>query len=137
MVAVEPLALFRVMKLILDASEIQILARPQDVSRLLRQARRLQPDLLITNARLLGEQACEVLASLKRSSPRSKIILTDFDARLASIATRCGADVYLEEDLLVGRLLATVRRLTTARRSRSGVKASLRAARVPRRRRAG
>ena len=142
LVAVEPFSLYRAMELILGAgSEIQVLTRPGDAASLQRHAKRLQPDLLITNARLLGGQACDVLLSLKRICPNSKIILTDFDARLASLARQCGADVYLEEDLLVRRLLATVRQLAAQRRTVGGVrsqsvrraKRTLRARRLSRR----
>jgi DNA-binding NarL/FixJ family response regulator len=138
LIAVEPLSLRRVMELILGAgSEIQVLARPDDVSTLQRQARRLQPDLLITNARLLGDEARTVLGDIKRVSPHTKIILTDFDARLAGIAGQCGVDLYLEEDLLVRRLLEAVRRLTAKRRSPVKLRGTVRRARWPRKQDAG
>src|ERR1043165_2894628 len=116
LIAVEPHSLLRIMELILsEASEIQILARPGDAAALQRHAKRLQPDLLITNARLLGDDARAVLSHIKRLSPQSKIILTYFDANIADLATQGGVDFYLKEEFLVRKLLKDVRRLTLER----------------------
>ena len=118
LVAVEPLPLLRVIEhLLAGAPEIQIISSPHGVPTLVLQTKRLQPDLIIANARLLGEGACEVLINIKRSSPRSKLILTDFDSGLAGLADDCGVDVYLDEEALVRRLVLAARKLAAPRRS--------------------
>jgi DNA-binding NarL/FixJ family response regulator len=121
MIAVEPLALSRAVELLLDAGpEMQILPHP-DAANMSRHAKRLQPDLLITNAQLLGAEARTLLKNFKRVSPHSKIIVTDFDARLDGIEGHREVDAYLEEETLVRGLLATVRRLMTrGRQGRAG-----------------
>jgi DNA-binding NarL/FixJ family response regulator len=142
---VQPLSLCRVVQLILSgASEVKVLAHPlthsDDAENLRRQAKRVQPDLLIANAELLGADACAAVMNIKRTCPRTRIILTDFDARLDAMANRCGADAYLEEELLVRKLLATVRRLaakSNSRRTRARRRASVPRPRLTRGRRAG
>jgi len=123
LIAVEPLPLLRVMEhLLAGAPEIQIIACPHVVPSLVLQAKRLQPDLIIANARLLGEEARDVLTNLKRSCPRSKLILTDFAAGLAGLASQWGVDVYLEEEVLVEQLLLAARQLAPQRRPRVSLK---------------
>ena len=116
MIAVEPLALSRAVEMLLDAApDIQILPHP-DAANMSRHAKRLQPDLLITNAQLLGAEAPTILKNFKRVSPHSKIIVTDFDARLTGIEGNREVDAYLEEEALVQGLPTTVRRLLTPTR---------------------
>ena len=118
LVAVKPVGLSQVVKhLLAPAPEIQVITSPNAALSLEHQVQRLQPDLVITNARHLGEQAPDVLADAKRLSPRSKIILTDFDARLSGLAHISDVDAYLEEESLVKRLLSATRRLAAQGRS--------------------
>ena len=117
LIAVQPLSLFNVMKHVLTlAPEVQLVSSPDDNDTLTQQAKRLQPDLVITNARKLGEGAHEVLADTRRVSPHSRIILTYFDTRIAAANDRA-VDEYLEEELIVKRLIAAVRRLSAQRPS--------------------
>src|SRR5258708_3811991 len=110
LIAVEPTALVRVIEhLFGGAPEIQIVSHSHGVLHLARQVKRLQPDLVIANARLLGPNAREVFGKLKQASPHSKLIFTYFDRSYASPAGRDGVDVYLEEDTLVARLVSTTR----------------------------
>lgn len=122
LVAVEPVSLSRVIAhLIRDDSTLQIVSSLHKASELPRQARRLRPDLIIANARLLGEKASDSIPRVKRASPKSKLLLTDFHDGLERVARQCGADAYLEEESLVARLVPTVRRLAvrSPRRARS------------------
>ena len=113
LVAVEPIGLSQVVRhLLAPATEIQLVTCRNQTLGLDHQVQRLRPDLVITNARLLGEQAPHVLANAKRFSPRSKIIVTDFDARLSGLARIPAVDAYLEEESLVKRLLSATRRLS-------------------------
>ena len=117
LIAVQPISLFNVMKHVLTlAPEVELVSSPDDKDSLTQQAKRLQPDLVITNARKLGEGAHEVLADTRRVSPHSRIILTYFDTRIAAENDRA-VDEYLEEELIVKRLVAAVRRLCAQRPS--------------------
>jgi hypothetical protein len=51
------------------------------------------------------------LSTIKRVSPKSKVILTDFDSALHSLAKERSVDAYLDEEFLVTRLLRAARRL--------------------------
>jgi DNA-binding NarL/FixJ family response regulator len=126
-IAVEPIALSKVIEhLYGGAPEIQIISCLHEVLPLARQVKRLQPDLIIVNARLLGSKAYEMFTSIKRASPRSKLIFTDFDAELAGFAREWGADIYLEEEGLVKHLLSATRQLTGPRTARPASKSGSR-----------
>jgi DNA-binding NarL/FixJ family response regulator len=116
LIAVEPLPLLRVIEhLFGGAPEIQIISRLHEAVHLVRQVRRLQPDLIIVNARLLGPGACQVFNQVKRASPHSKLILTDFSVGSPPPFRQWGVDVYLEEETLVKQLLSQSRLLTAQR----------------------
>src|SRR5262245_22195653 len=84
LVAVQPASLFDVMKhLLAETPEVQVVSSPDDQDSLSDQARRLQPDLVVTNTYKLGPQASALLKDTRRVSPRSKILVTDFDIRFA------------------------------------------------------
>ena len=117
LIAVDPFPLLRVIEHVFgEAPEIQIISRIHEALHLVQQVKRLKPDLIIVNARLLGSGASGVFNQVKRVSPRSKLILTDFNAGSPPPFRRWGVDVYLEEETLVKQLL-TKSRLLTARRA--------------------
>lgn len=116
LIAVEPLPLLRVIEHVFGgAPEIRIISRLHETLHLVRQVRRLQPDLIIVNAKLLGPSACELFNQVKRASPHSKLILTDFNAGSPPPFRQWGVDVYLDEETLVQQLLSKSLLLTAQR----------------------
>ena len=123
LVAVQPLPLMRVVEHLLGAApEIQIIPRSYATLSLAQQAKRLQPDLIIANSTFLGDKAFDVLNSIKRASPRGKLIFMAFDAGMSGLARQCGVDAYLDEEVLVKQLLSAARRLAAQCRPAKALK---------------
>jgi DNA-binding NarL/FixJ family response regulator len=120
------------------APEVQLVSSPDDRDSLTQQAKRLQPDLVITNARKLGEgaRAHALLADTRRVSPRSRIILTYFDTRIAA-TNDAAVDEYLEEELIVKRLIPAVRRVSSLTPSAKSAKRRTAFTNLSRRRKVG
>lgn len=70
-------------------------------------AGRLSPELIVANVKPVRTGVCEVVASIKRSSPLSKLILICPARDFMTGARRSGADACLEQEQLVRRLLGT------------------------------
>ena len=70
-----------------------------------RQAGRLCPELIVVNVKPVSTAVCRAVASIKRSSPLSKLILICPARDFMAGARRCGADACLEQEKLVSRLL--------------------------------
>jgi len=68
---------------------------------------RLYPELIVANVKPVRTGVCEVVASIKRTSPLSKLILICPARDFMTGARRCGADACLEQEQLVRRLLGT------------------------------
>jgi DNA-binding NarL/FixJ family response regulator len=112
LIAVKPLSLLRVIEHLLHSERsIRVVSRPDEALRLVQQAKRSQPDLIIANAKLLEDGACEVLREIKRASPNSKVIVLGFNA--SSVFSGCDreVDAYLDEEMLVAQLLDVARKL--------------------------
>jgi hypothetical protein len=77
-----------------------------------RQAGRLLPELIVVNVKPMSMGICRVVASIKKSSPLSKLILICPVEDLARVARSCGADACLKDEKLAGRLMRTARTLT-------------------------
>ena len=71
------------------------------------QAGRLCPELIVANVKPVRTAVCQVVTSIKRSSPLSKLILICPARDFMVDARRCGADACLEQEELVRRLLGT------------------------------
>lgn len=112
LVAVRPPALLRVIEhLLSNCPEIEVVASRSKGRRLAQATAAVLPELVVANGRLLGKEACQTIAEIKRSSPGSKLILISSVEGFAGAARRCGADACLDEEALVRRLLLTVRKL--------------------------
>lgn len=79
---------------------------------LAQQAGRLLPELIVAHVKPVQTGLCDAVASIKRSSPLSKLILICSVGDLMAGARRCGADACLEQEKLVLRLLPTARALS-------------------------
>jgi DNA-binding NarL/FixJ family response regulator len=115
LVGVMPPPLLRVVEyLFRKHPDIQIVARPRQARNIARHACRYLPDMIVINQRLLGKEALETIAQIKRCSPGSKLILIRSDDVRGG--RRYGADAYLAEEAIVRRLLVVVQRLAEERK---------------------
>lgn len=119
---VRPPALARAIEWILrESPEVRVVTHNSRGPRLSRLARRWRPRLLLVSAELLAkDEGIRVLRALKRSSPRSKMVLICFSQERVGKAGRWGADACLATEVLVRRLRPTVRKLTTGTHSEKG-----------------
>jgi DNA-binding NarL/FixJ family response regulator len=132
LIAVQPPPLLRIVEhLLRDCTQFRVVARTSQSSTLKRQAKRLQPALIITNLRLLGPGAGRIIPEIRLASPGSQLLVTGFTQGLESHARDCGADAYLEEDQLVQRLVSAARKLLSKPQTRSHVRFSVSASAGP------
>ncbi len=73
---------------------------------------RLCPELIVANVKPVRTAVYQVVASIKRFSPSSKLILICPAKDFMAVGRRCGADACLEQEKLVRRLLGTALALT-------------------------
>ena len=97
-------------------SEFEVIGTLSGLESLGRLAGRLLPELIVANVKPLSIRVCRVVASIKQSSPLSKLILICPIEDLARTARRCGADACLKDEKLAGHLLRTARTVTERRR---------------------
>ena len=97
-------------------SEFEIVGTLGGMGSLGPHAGRLLPELIVANVKPVSVRISRVVASIKRASPLSKLILICPLEDLAPVARKCGADACLQDEKLAGHLLRTAR--TLAERSR-------------------
>ncbi len=115
LVGVSPPALFRLIGHLFHAqADFQIIAGQRGLRGLERQAERLLPELIVLNIKPVSRNACRMVASLKRSSPGSKLILICPAEEYSLDARHCGVAACLEAEELIRRLVPTVRKLSAA-----------------------
>jgi hypothetical protein len=93
-------------------SEFEVVGTSSGFRSLGRQARRLLPELIVANVKPVSTRVSRVVASIKRSSPLSKLIVICPVEDLAHMARKCGADACLNDEKLAGHLLRTARTLS-------------------------
>ena len=112
LVAGTPPALFQVIEYLFRAwPEFEIVESPRGARGVGRPGGRPLPELIVVNVDPLRSGICRTVQLLKRSSPRSKLILICPVKGFAHSARRCGADACLEAEGLVGQLLRTAQRV--------------------------
>jgi hypothetical protein len=67
------------------------------------------PELIVANVKPMSTRICRAVATIKRISPSSKLILICTVPDFARTARKCGADACLKDEKLVGNLLRTAR----------------------------
>lgn len=92
-------------------AEFEVVGTLSDLGDLGRQAERLLPELIVANVKPMSIRICRVVASIKKSSPLSKVILICPVEDLARMARKCGADACLKDEKLARQLLRTARGL--------------------------
>jgi hypothetical protein len=100
-----------------DRPEFEVVGTLIGLRSLARQAGRLLPELIVAHVKPVKTGVCDAVASIKRSSPLSKLILICPVGDLMAGARKCGADACLEQEELVLRLLPTARALSKRHRS--------------------
>jgi hypothetical protein len=105
---VSPPALSQVIEyLFRDRPEFEVVGSLNGLRSMGQQAERLCPELIVANVKPVRTAVCQVVASIKRSSPLSKLILICPARDFMAGARKCGADACLEQEELVRRLLGT------------------------------
>ena len=90
-----------------DRPEFEVVGSLSGLRSMGQQAGRLCPELIVASVKPVRTPVCRVVASIKRSSPFSKLILICPARDFMTGARRCGADACLEQEELVRRLLRT------------------------------
>ena len=93
-------------------SEFEIVGTVSGLGNLERQAQQLLPELIVADVKPVSRQVCLMVASIKQSSPLSKLILICPIDDFSRLARKCGADACLTDEKLAGHLLRTARTLT-------------------------
>jgi DNA-binding NarL/FixJ family response regulator len=117
LVAVRSLAFQHLIEdLFRNRSEVDIVARITDGSTLARAVRRLLPQLVVVNARLIGSGIRETIEEIKSSNPAAKLIVICSVEGFARDLRRFGADAALAEENVVRRLVPVVGLLSGSHR---------------------
>jgi hypothetical protein len=93
-------------------SEFEIIGAFRDLGSLEKQAERLLPDLILANVKPVSLGIRRAIATIKLSSPLSKLILICPLEELSRVARKSGADAYLKDEKLAGHLLRMARTLS-------------------------
>jgi len=110
---VSPPALSQVIEyLFRDRPEFEVVGSLSGLRSMGQHAGRLSPELIVANVKPVRTAVREVVASIKRSSPLSKVILICPARDFMAVARRCGADACLEQERVVRRLVGTARALS-------------------------
>ena len=105
---VSPPALSQVIEyLFRDRPEFEVVGSLSGLRSMGQQAGRLCPELIVANVKPVRTAVYRVVASIKRLSPLSKLILICPARDFMAVGRRCGADACLEQEKLVRRLLGT------------------------------
>jgi len=94
-----------------DCAEFEVVSSLSDLGSLGRTAGLLLPELIVVNVKPVSVRICQAVASIKKSSPLSRLILICPVDDLARVARKCGADACLNDEKLAGHLLRTARAL--------------------------
>jgi hypothetical protein len=89
--------------------EFEIVGTASGLTHLGRKASRLLPELIVANVKPVSTKISRAVASIKRWSPSSKLILVCPIEDLARFARMCGADGFLKDEKLGLHLLRTAR----------------------------
>ena len=92
--------------------ECEVVGTVSGLGSLERHAGRLLPELIVANVKPVSIGIPRAVASIKQSSPLSKLILICPIEDLARVARKCGADACLKDEKLGSHLLRTVRALS-------------------------
>ena len=91
--------------------QIEILAETTDPSALLRIGNRIQPDIVLLDADLPGEQVWSALREIKEEWSQTRSIVLVKDSQQQQKAQVAGADVVLIKGYPAARLIATIEEL--------------------------
>jgi AmiR/NasT family two-component response regulator len=91
-----------------DRPEFDIVASVPGLRGLARKAARVAPDLIVVHIKPIGTSVCGMVESIKRASPRSRLLVICAVPDFMKDARRCGADACVEQEQLVAGLLPAV-----------------------------
>ena len=90
-------------------SEFEVVGALDGSKSLDQQAGRFLPELIVANVKPVSIRIGRAVASIKKASPLSKLILICPAEDLARVARECGADACLNDEKPAGRLLRMAR----------------------------
>ena len=102
---------------LLEDDGFEVVGAVGDGARLIEAAKRLRPDVIVTDLSMPGLSGLDVLARLKAEGVDSKVIVLTMhnDANLAAIAMRGGAAGFLLKESAGEELLAAIRQVLQGR----------------------
>jgi DNA-binding NarL/FixJ family response regulator len=91
--------------------EFAVVGTARDGAQLLETARRVRPDVIVTDLAMPGMSGLEVLRRLKADGLTSKVIVLTVhgDVELATEALRAGASGFIVKEVVVSELVAGIR----------------------------
>jgi DNA-binding NarL/FixJ family response regulator len=92
--------------------EFEVVAFAPGLRGLARKAARVAPDLIVAHIKPIGTGVRAAVESIKRASPRSKLVVICAVPDFMQDARRCGADACVKQEQLVAALLPAVTRIS-------------------------
>lgn len=102
--------------LVNDEPDLRVASEAGSCAEALREAKGTHPDVIVLDLRLPDGSGVEIIDPLKRSLPRTRVlVLTSFaDDTLLLAALKAGADGYLLKDVAEADLIESIRRVADA-----------------------
>ncbi len=94
--------------------EFEVITCAPGVRGLARKAKGLLPDVIVASIKPIGTGVCRTVESIRKSSPRSRLVVICPVRDFMNDALKSGADAYVEQERIVAGLLPAV--LATWRR---------------------
>ena len=88
--------------------EFEVVGTTTGLRSLAQKVERLLPELIVANLAPVRADVCKTVASVKRSSPSSRLVVVCPIRDLLDGARKCGADAGINPEHLVSRLVPTL-----------------------------
>lgn len=102
--------------LINDEPDLHVVSEAGSCAEAIREGKGVNPDVIVLDLRLPDGSGVEIIESLKRDAPRTRVlVLTSFaDDTLLLAALKAGADGYLLKDVAEADLIGAIREVASA-----------------------
>lgn len=95
--------------LIATIDELELVGEAADGVAALELARAHRPEVVVVDNNMKGESGIELIADLRQTIPRARIVMFSLDASVRELAIAAGADAYVSKDASISELLAALR----------------------------
>ncbi len=92
---------------------LQVVARVEEGTGLVRTVNSALPDIAIISERLMGEGLRQAISEIRQASPQTKVLVIRAWWEFATANREWGADAYVREQALVRRLHGLLSRLSS------------------------